>query len=112
MVSRIDIGPSGGPYVEIDESNGDLVVRTPNDNVDFNDEALINIASVAVDSLSTNNDAAIDFNSEDVSNIGTLEAGGINFIGSFATKSDFDSAANVEDIGFVEDKNTLVVKEN
>jgi len=71
MVSRIDIGPDGGPYVEIDESNGDLVIRTPNNNVDFNDEALLNIASVAVDSLTTNNDASIDFSNDDLTNIGT-----------------------------------------
>lgn len=35
MVSRIDIGPQGGPFVEIDEDNGDLVIRTPNDKIDI-----------------------------------------------------------------------------
>ena len=71
MVSRIDLGPDGGPYVEIDEDAGDLVIRTPNNNVDFNDEALLNIASVAVDSLTTNNDASINFSNDDLTNIGT-----------------------------------------
>ena len=37
MPSRIDIGPEGGPFVELDEDSGDFVVRVPNDLVDFSD---------------------------------------------------------------------------
>ena len=51
MVSRIDLGPGGGPYVEIDEDNGDLVVRTPNDTIDFNAEDLTNIGTATLDIL-------------------------------------------------------------
>ena len=51
MVSRIDLGPDGGPYVEIDEDNGDLVVRTPNDTIDFNAEDLTNIGTATLDIL-------------------------------------------------------------
>jgi len=92
MVSRIDIGPDGGPYVEIDESNGDLVIRTPNDSVDFNDEALINIASVAVDSLSTNNDGSIDFSDEALSNISSVATDGVS------TNNDAAIDFNAEDL--------------
>ena len=42
MVSRIDLGPDGGPYVEIDEDAGDLVIRVPNDTVDFDSNDLLN----------------------------------------------------------------------
>ena len=41
MVSRIDLGPDGGPYVEIDEDAGDLVIRVPNDTVDFDSNDLL-----------------------------------------------------------------------
>ena len=51
MVSRIDLGPDGGPYVEIDEDNGDLVVRTPNDTIDFNTADLTNIGTATLDIL-------------------------------------------------------------
>jgi len=44
--------------------------------------------------------------------VDALDADGLYIIGSFATKSDFDMSANVEDVGFVEDKNTLAVKES
>ena len=42
MVSRIDLGPDGGPYVEIDEDAGDLVIRVPNNTVDFDSNDLLN----------------------------------------------------------------------
>jgi len=43
MVSRIDLGPDGGPYVEMDEDNGDYVIRVPNNLVDFDTSDLQNI---------------------------------------------------------------------
>ena len=42
MVSRIDLGPDGGPYVEIDEDAGDLVIRVPSNTVDFDSNDLVN----------------------------------------------------------------------
>ena len=35
MPSRIDIGPEGGPFVELDEDSGEFVIRVPDDVVDF-----------------------------------------------------------------------------
>jgi len=42
MVSRIDIGPSGGPYVELDESSGDFVLRVPNNLFNVNNARVTN----------------------------------------------------------------------
>ena len=42
MPSRIDIGPSGGPYVELDESTGDFVIRIPNDVLDVDTARVTN----------------------------------------------------------------------
>jgi len=48
MPSRIDIGPSGGPYVELDESSGDFVIRIPNNVLDV-DTARVTNASTPTD---------------------------------------------------------------
>lgn len=42
MPSRIDIGPSGGPYVELDESTGDFVIRIPNNVLDVDTARVTN----------------------------------------------------------------------
>lgn len=48
MPSRIDIGPGGGPYVELDESTGDFVIRIPNNVLDV-DTARVTNASTPTD---------------------------------------------------------------
>jgi hypothetical protein len=45
MPSRIDIGPSGGPYVELDESSGDFVIRIPNSVLDVDTARVINASA-------------------------------------------------------------------
>ena len=46
MPSRIDIGPEGGPFVEIDEVDGGLVLRTPTDEIDLDSNDLQNVATL------------------------------------------------------------------
>ena len=46
MPSRVRIGPNDGPYVEIDEENGELVIRVPEDTVDFDTSDIENILVV------------------------------------------------------------------
>ena len=48
MVTRIDIGPEGGPFVEIDEVDGGLVLRTPTDEIDLDSNDLQNVATIDV----------------------------------------------------------------
>jgi len=58
MVSRIRIGPEGGPFVEIDEDNGTLDLNAPSGDVDLQSNniinALINGADVSVDAITVN----------------------------------------------------------
>ena len=85
MVSRIDIGPDGGPYVEIDEDAGDLVIRVPNDTVDFDSNDLLNavLQNATMDGGSLDGvslASALDANNQDLNSVGTasvasLEAG-------------------------------------
>ena len=76
MVSRIDIGPDGGPYVEIDEDAGDLVIRVPNDTVDFDSNDLLNavlqnatMEGGSLDGVSLA--SALDANNQDLNSVGT-----------------------------------------
>ena len=46
MPSRVRIGPNDGPYVGIDEENGELVIRVPEDTVDFDTSDIENILVV------------------------------------------------------------------
>jgi len=45
MTSRIDIGPSGGPFVELDESSGDFVIRIPNNLIDIDTARITNVGT-------------------------------------------------------------------
>ena len=49
MVTRIDIGPEGGPFVELDEDNGDLIIRTPNDEISVDGSDIVNVPNLADD---------------------------------------------------------------
>ena len=58
MPSRIDIGPDGGPFVELDEDDGEFIIRVPQDQVDFDAADLANIGALnatsgTFDSVST-----------------------------------------------------------
>ena len=64
MVTRIDIGPEGGPFVEIDEVDGGLVLRTPTDEIDLDTNVLVNAAL----------GAALDANDNQIQNVTTLFA--------------------------------------
>ena len=94
MVSRIDLGPDGGPYVEIDEDAGDLVIRVPNDTVDFDSNDLLNavLQNATMDGGSLDGvslASALDANNQDLNSVGTasvtaLEAGTISVDSSAA----------------------------
>jgi hypothetical protein len=53
MPSRIRIGPDGGPYVIVEEDNGDVNISSPNGNVDFQTDDISNVGALTADSLST-----------------------------------------------------------
>ena len=76
MVSRIDIGPDGGPYVEIDEDAGDLVIRVPSNTVDFDSNDLLNavLQNATMDGGSLDGvslASALDANNQDLNSVGT-----------------------------------------
>ena len=76
MVSRIDLGPDGGPYVEIDEDAGGLVIRVPNDTVDFDSNDLLNavLQNATMDGGSLDGvslSSALDANNQDLNSVGT-----------------------------------------
>ena len=52
MVSRIRIGPDGGPYVILDEDNGSLDITTPNGDISL-EAGVIDTSELADDSIST-----------------------------------------------------------
>ena len=68
MPSRIRIGPEGGPYVIVDENNGVLDITTPNDEVDFGDNDLINAALGGV----------LDAKGNDITNVDALNSNSVN----------------------------------
>jgi len=41
-MARILIGPDGGPFVELEETNGELQIDTPNGTIDLTGDALTN----------------------------------------------------------------------
>ena len=43
MVSRIRIGPDGGPYVILDEDNGTLDIDAPSNDIDLQSNELLNV---------------------------------------------------------------------
>ena len=112
MVSRIDLGPDGGPYVEIDEDAGDLVIRVPNNTVDFDSNDLLNavLQNATMDggsldgvSLASALDAdtqeiqnanlqnatlsdALDANNQDLNSVGTASVTALE-AGSLSTES-------------------------
>ena len=76
MVSRIELGPDGGPYVELDEDAGDLVIRVPNDTVDFDSNDLLNavLQNATMDGGSLDGvslASALDANNQDLNSVGT-----------------------------------------
>lgn len=53
MPSRIRIGPDGGPYVIVEEDNGDVNISSPNGNVDFQTDDISNVGALTADLVST-----------------------------------------------------------
>lgn len=86
MPSRIRIGPDGGPYVIVEENNGDLDITTPDDTIDLQNSGLINAALSGV----------LDAQNNDISNVGALTADSVstaqlnNDISDAALQSAFD----------------------
>jgi len=68
MPSRIRIGPDGGPYVIVEENNGDLDITTPDDTIDLQNSGLINAALSGV----------LDAQNNDISNVGALTADSVS----------------------------------
>ena len=68
MPSRIRIGPEGGPYVIVDENNGILDITTPNDEVDFGNNDLINAALGGI----------LDAKGNDITNVDALNSNSVN----------------------------------
>jgi hypothetical protein len=46
MPTNIKLGPDGGPFVEFDEDNGTLIIRVPNDAIDFDTASVSNITDI------------------------------------------------------------------
>jgi len=68
MPSRIRIGPDGGPYVIVEENNGDLDITTPDDTIDLQNSGLINATLSGV----------LDAQNNDISNVGALTADSVS----------------------------------
>ncbi|WLW38171.1 hypothetical protein [Halorubrum tailed virus BLv36] len=68
MVSRIRIGPEGGPYVIVDENNGVLDITTPNDEIDFGNNELVNAALGGV----------LDAKGNDITNVDALDSNSLS----------------------------------
>ena len=68
MPSRIRIGPDGGPYVIVEENNGDLDITTPDNTIDLQNSGLINAALSGV----------LDAQNNDISNVGALTADSVS----------------------------------
>jgi uncharacterized protein YjbI with pentapeptide repeats len=83
MVSRIRIGPEGGPFVEIDEDNGTLDLDAPSGDVDLQSNTIINalfgdidlagsqLQNAALFGASLAN--ALDANTQNINNVNDLQ---------------------------------------
>jgi len=67
MVSRIRIGPEGGPFVEIDEDNGTLKFDAPSNDVDLTGNDLKNAVL-----LGATLGGALDADGQDINNADTV----------------------------------------
>jgi len=84
MPSRIRIGPDGGPYVIVEENNGDLDITTPDNTIDLQNSGLINAALSGV----------LDAQNNDISNVGALTADSVNTDNLNIGGSDFVSTGD------------------
>jgi len=83
MVSRIRIGPEGGPFVEIDEDNGTLKLDAPSGDIDIQSNTIINalfgdidlagsqLQNAALFGASLAN--ALDANTQNINNVNDLQ---------------------------------------
>ena len=85
MVSRLNIGPDGGPYIAINENSGDIELEDNSGNVvakwdetntqwDFSSNDVTNINTASISSLGQN----LDADGSDVTGVGGLEAESIH----------------------------------
>jgi len=61
--------------------------------------------------INPESDQEIDASGADLQNVGALEAGGWDFIGSFDTVQDFENAASAGQHGYIESKQQYAVME-
>lgn len=90
MPSRIDIGPEGGPFVELDESSGAFIIRVPSDQVDINGGDLVNavLKNGTVSGGSLNGvslGSSLDASENDINNVAGLD------VSTFISNIDADS---------------------
>jgi len=98
MVSRIRIGPEGGPFVEIDEDNGTLKLESPSGDIDLQSNKLINALSGNLDLtnselqnavlLGATLGGALNADGQDINNVGSL---GANQVGTAGSPVDVES---------------------
>jgi len=85
MVSRINIGPDGGPYIAINENNGDIELEDNSGNVvakwdetntqwDFSTNDIQNVGSLGVQNGAT-------FNGSDLAGVGSLDVDLVEYDG-------------------------------
>jgi len=98
MVSRIRIGPEGGPFVKIDEDNGTLKLESPSGDIDLQSNKLINALFGNLDLtnselqnavlLGATLGGALNADGQDINNVGSL---GANQVGTSGAPVDVES---------------------
>jgi len=82
MVSRIRIGPEGGPFVEIDEDNGTLKLDAPSGNIDLQANDLLSLGDLDLSGNQLQNavllgaalGGALNADGQDIENIATVRS--------------------------------------
>jgi hypothetical protein len=82
MVSRIRIGPEGGPFVEIDEDNGTLKFDAPSGNIDLQANDLLSLGDLDLSGSQLQNavllgatlGGALNADGQDIENIATVRS--------------------------------------
>lgn len=84
MASIVKIGPSGGPYVELNENNGDLILSTPNDVIDASNNTINNVANL------------IEAISIEDSGTAVLDTDNLNFANNLNVTDDGDGTVTID----------------
>jgi hypothetical protein len=104
MASIVKIGPSGGPYVELNEDNGDLILSTPNDVIDASNNTINNVANL-IEAISIEDSGAA-----------VLDTDNLNFANNLNVTDDGDGTVTIDAVDTdtrtdVSDGGTTVVAE-